>query len=284
MIDFSCYNYTKRAVYVKNVLSLNEPELDYQAIRGMEIKKGDRGSGIYGIFNMQTKGLYVGSTTNYHKRTVGHLNTIRTGKSYASIHSDFEKTGADAFVFIKIHNVLPEELIDAENFWMKSLSATYNVNAARELNISIEAKRKGRKNGIVTIGHYSAAVIKKSLNGEFIKEYNSLKAAAIEHGGKHLSYLISKNCRSKTKEALGGIWEYKNGLSPAKPKWIKSAIQQPVIQINATTGDFIKIWDSSIEAGDYYGLQPHSIRRVAKSNKVAGGFLWRFANIKTFKP
>lgn len=281
-IDLSAYGYTKRAIYVNSVLSLRQPELDLSSIEHMKIKKGDRGCGIYGIFNLQTKGLYVGSTSDFHKRIIGHESNIKTGRSYRLINADMKLTGLGAFVFIKIHEVKPHQLIDAENFWMSSLSTTYNEHKAYELKIPIESKRRGRKDSLVTIAHYSSPVVKYSIDNVFIKEYPSIRAAAVEHGGKHLAYLITKSCRGKIDSALDGIWKYKNGMTPSKPKWVKSLIDKSAIQINAETGDFIKLWDSIKEAAVFYGLEPHSIRRVCKTNKVAGGFFWRYANIKTF--
>lgn len=283
MIDLTNYTYVKRAEFVKTVLSLSHKDTDLKALQSMELKKGDRSSGIYGIFNLETKGLYIGSTTDFHKRLIRHISDIKKCMSWRAINEDVKRFGPESFVFIKIHEVAPTFLVEAENYWMQSLKATYNKNKAYEMRIPIEAKRASKGNRIKTINHYSSPVIKKSLNGEIINEYNSIRAAAVEHGGKHLAYLITKVCRGKIDNALGYLWEYKNGLTPAKPKWVKSLIEKQVVQINSKTGDFIKIWDSSIDAAAFYGLKSHSIRRVANSDKEAGGFIWRYANINTFK-
>ncbi len=283
MIDFSVYGYTKRAVYVNNVLSLNQGDFDIKTIETMTLKKGDRGSGIYGIFNLVTKNLYVGSTKDFHKRLIHHSNDISKRKSWALINADIDKTGAKSFVFIKIHEVPLGQLIEAENFWMKSLRATYNIRKAVELKIPIESKRTGRKAGIALMNHYSSAVTKFSLSGEYIKEYTSIRAAAVEHGGKHLAYKITKCCRGKLGNAFDSIWKYTNGMTPAKPKHIKTLELVPIIQIDINTGEFIKLWGSCRDAAIFYGLKSGSIRSVCENKKNAAGFYWRYANLKTFK-
>lgn len=284
MIDFSVYGYKKRAVYVKNVLSLNQYDLDMKAIEGMVIKKGDRGCGIYGIFNVKTKGLYVGSTTDFHKRIRHHLLDIKKGESYASINKDIEITGIDSFNFIKIHDIPDKsQLIEAENFWMSELSATYNKGKARVMNITIEDRRKARINGFKEMRHYSVSVIKCNMNGDEISEYGSIRAAAVDMGGKYLAFRISKVCRGKMDSAYGFVWKYKDGMTPNKPKWGKKNIDKKVVQIDMGSGDFIKIWDSIKDAAIFYGLKADSIRRVCMNNKEAGGFIWKFANTNKFK-
>jgi len=277
------YAFKKRAAYVKNVLSQSQPELDFKALEYMSLKKGDYNSAIYGIYNIITKNLYVGSTNNFHKRFVGHQNCLRTGKTYRSILSDLNKTGFDSFFFIKIMDVEPKQLIEAENYWIESLGATYNSNKAVELKIPIESKRRARVDGIKTMAHYSSPVVKYDFSGEVLSEYTSIRAAAVEHGGKHLAYLITKNCRGKTDSAFGAVWKYKNGMTLPKPKHVKQLVQKAIVQIDAETGEFIKMWESSIQAAEFYGLKPQSIRYVCESKKKAAGYLWRYANLKNFR-
>lgn len=284
MIDFSVYGYIKRAVYVKNVLSLAQEDTDMRIIDTMKIQKGDRGCGIYGIFNIKTKNLYVGSTTDFHKRIRHHLLDIKKNSSYASINKDVKITGIDAFCFIKIHEIKDKnQLIEAENFWMSELSATYNKGKARVMNITLNDRRKARREGLKEIKHYSVAVIKCDTSGGEILEYSSIRAAAVDMGGKHLAFRISRVCRGKLDSAYGFIWKYKNGMTPNKPKWGKKNIDKKVVQIDMVTGDFIKIWDSIKEAAIFYGLKADTVRRVCLNNKDAGGFIWKYANTNTFK-
>lgn len=131
---------------------------------------------------------------------------------------------------------------------------------------SEEAKQKisiGNKNKVRTNLHkenYSKALSKPilqfDLQGNFIKEWPSIKEASKYFKG------IADNLQGSTKKANNYIWKYKNQPTPEyKPKYIPKR----VLQIDPNTNKIVRIWDYPYQiykelkwAIDYISKQPFS--------------------------
>lgn len=112
----------------------------------------------------------------------------------------------------------------------KHQEALKKVHNSKERNLKISLKRKGqklseeaklklktpkrlesaRKNFKIASELNQRPVIQFSLDGEFIKEYSSIKSACISIGVKQLNCSIGKCCKGTYKTGHGYIWKYKN--------------------------------------------------------------------------
>jgi hypothetical protein len=121
-------------------------------------------------------------------------------------------------------------------------------------------------------------IIQLSLQGEFIREWDSIAEAIRGIGKKSLA--ISNACRDNRKTAGGYKWMYKENYSPIKALEIgKIDIEnrgKPIIQLSLQ-GEFIREWGSATEAYKELGINFRSISRVCKGSKLsAGGYKWIF--------
>lgn len=130
----------------------------------------------------------------------------------------------------------------------------------------------------------SKPVLQYSLDGEFIKEWDSIYAASESISGVKGSYgNIYKCCKAKTKTAYGFVWRYKSdcGMSDAKPaQYIKfnprKRVAKTVLQYSLN-GEFIREWYSDIEAAAAVGGSAGNIRHCCLGHyKKAYGYVWKY--------
>lgn len=279
--DFTNPHYHRRACYLKLTFSSDlSSDQAGRCLKSMQIKRSNKASGIYVLLNLKTNNFYVGSTVNFQRRLAQHLHSFRYGKSCNILmYRDVQKYGIDSMKYLFVQYCNIDELESAENFWMQSLQPTYNiVSTAKRVNIPKES----RKNAGILIKeakiHYASPVLQKNDAGDTVAEFNSIKEAAISFGGGRFGYMISKVCRGKMTHAFGYKWEYKNGLTPPKPKHIEKNIEKPVSQYTRN-GIFIRDWPSMAEASIAINRSPDSIRRAIKQGFAVGGFIWKYKTI-----
>lgn len=218
--DFNNPAYTKHASYIKSVFS--NVNLGNLLIKKYEHIDGNRRSGIYMIYNSITGDYYIGSAEDLHRRKRSHEYVYKGGKGgniLISRHS--KKYGASVFKFLIIHEVPEINLTEAEQFWIKSLDPFYNLTkrAIRRKMTEIgkakigEHAKNRRDNSI-----YKVPVMQYSIDGNFLREWPSIKEATIGVGayGGH----ISVACRTG-KIVYGYSWKYKNGMTNRRPRFKK---------------------------------------------------------------
>ena len=86
-------------------------------------------SGIYAIENLVTHDIYVGQTTNFHKRKIQHFCSL-VGGSHPNhlLQKDYEKYGGEFFVFrILFLCDTPSDLRHYEKEFIDKLRAKYNL-------------------------------------------------------------------------------------------------------------------------------------------------------------
>ena len=96
--------------------------------------------GIYCIRCKVNNKAYIGSSVDIKSRWRGHKSALRTGKhNNKQLQEDYNKYGADSFLYSILINCKPQMLTKYENRYMllfntKDISMGYNiVNAARPL-------------------------------------------------------------------------------------------------------------------------------------------------------
>lgn len=76
--------------------------------------------GIYGIQNIITKKIYIGSTINLYNRWSVHISDLKLEKHYnTKLQEDFNTYGEKNFKVIQLEEVWLEEfLLERENYWI----------------------------------------------------------------------------------------------------------------------------------------------------------------------
>lgn len=122
-------------------------------------------------------------------------------------------------------------------------------------------------------------VCQYSMNGNFIKIYNSITEASIE-AGVHSS-LIIECCKGHRKTGNGYIWRYADEeLTQEHIDWCNDIKNKkvPVLQYSLSY-EFLRCFDGVNIASRSTGVDPSMIIRCCKGKqKTAGGFIWRYAD------
>ena len=165
-----------------------------ETINSQIITSNTNNSGIYLIINLQNNKFYVGSAINVRKRKNKHLQQLRKNKhDNQYLQNSFNKYGENNFVFLLIEDVPDKNnLTTREQYWIDTLDAcnkkiAYNIlpkanstlgykhgskstekHRQAGLNLSPEARKK------IAESKYKP-VIQLTLEGEFIKRWNSIK-------------------------------------------------------------------------------------------------------------
>lgn len=131
----------------------------------------------------------------------------------------------------------------------------------------------GKKHTKETMEKICHPVLQYTLDGSFVKEWESIEAAKQATGVKDISW----TCSGKHHSAGGFQWKKKTGIPDEKIPAAKP-YRKPVAQIDVKTGEIVKVWDSARQAEQALSLS--HVSKVClgyKSHKTIGGFKWKFA-------
>ena len=111
------------------------------------------------------------------------------------------------------------------------------------------------------------------LNGEFLKEWDSLKSAEEYLGIYKAQANICACCQGRKKRAYGYIWRYSEDNSPITPLMpYRSTIGQ-----YDKEGNLIATFKSLREASQVLNISENGIGNVLHNRaKTCGGFIWKF--------
>lgn len=155
------------------------------------IDESNNKSGIYFIFNIVTRNLYVGSTVNFKKRMNRHILELRNSKHCNThLQNAWNKYGMESFIFIVVEYTSIENLIEREQFWLEQFDfekQLYNICPTAD-------SRLGRLQTQETKNKISEAA-KTRLQNE-----DARKRISEAHKGKK----NSEDCRRKLSEANKG--------------------------------------------------------------------------------
>lgn len=147
-----------------------------------------------------------------------------------------------------------------------------------EIKTIAEYKTKGKcynvsDGGNGLIGVNNRKIKQYSLNGDFIKEWNSLKDAEQSLNIKKAQANISACCLGKKKRAYGYIWRYSESNLPVIPLTpYRTTIGQ--YDIN---GNLIATFKTIKEASQTLGVSETGIGNVLHNRaKTSGGYVWKF--------
>lgn len=197
--------------------------------------------GIYAIVNTLNGKKYIGSTHNLKKRYRQHFNELRQN-IHVNIHLQraFNKYGRDKFEFWILEHcddvldtllMLEQKYIDSDGDYNickvagSTTGITYTGHPISEAHRKIVAEanrrrvwtKESRRKLAESIRNteYNAklrkAIVQMDLNGEVVKEYDSIMAAANAMGFENKRVCIKRCCQGKQKTAYGFKWKFKNG-------------------------------------------------------------------------
>jgi len=272
-----------------------------ETINSQIITGNTNNSGIYLIINLQNNKFYVGSAVNVKKRKNKHLQQLRKNNHDNSyLQYSFNKYGESNFVFTLIEDVPDKNnLTIREQYWIDTLDAcnkniAYNIlpkanstlgykhgskstekHRQAGLNLSPEARQK------IAESKYKS-VIQLTLEGEFVKKWDSIKEACDTLGFQQSS--ISTCCANKNnvKQHKGFIWVWEHNYKdfdinnykrPYKNNKGKITLQYDL------DGNFIKEWLNAKTASRELGLEYTSITECCTGKiNTSQGFIWKYTS------
>lgn len=103
---------------------------------------------IYKIINKITNDFYIGSAINFNNRKWGHICSLRKNKHKNQfIQNSWNKYGEHAFMFEIIEVVdKKENLIVREQYWIDTLSPTFNLAKKAGSPLGVKHNEKSRNN------------------------------------------------------------------------------------------------------------------------------------------
>lgn len=129
-----------------------------------------------------------------------------------------------------------------------------------------------------------------SLDGKYIKTYNTLTEAAKENNINNISTIINV-CTGKRKTAGGYIWKYYNNsldnpyqnvspvLKNAQQKNIKESNKRKAVDQFDTAGNYISTYQNMKLAAEAVNLKNYNNiwKACNGEQKTAGGYIWRYS-------
>lgn len=191
---------------------------------------------IYCYTNLINGKKYIGQTIDEIDRRYRHKSKSKADKPKQFFHKAIKKYGWDNF---KYKCLFKKDYINREDchfnldlleiYYINKFNTTkeeigYNIgvggtgsNGSKGKILSIETRQKisnsqrGVKHSKVWVNKvaekHKKSVVQYSLNGEYIREYDSITDATISNNIKGSS-AISAVCRNRRKSAGGFIWKY----------------------------------------------------------------------------
>ena len=129
------------------------------------------------------------------------------------------------------------------------------------------------------MGNNRLGVCQYSLNGVFIKKYDSILSAGVAVGG-YPAY-ISACCQGNGKVAYGYIWRYEwEELTKEHLDWCnyRDNVNRRSVSQYLRDGTYVETYESMVEASLQTGVHQNAIAMCCRDEiKTAGDFLWRYA-------
>lgn len=256
-------------------------------------------SGIYSITNVLNNHRYIGSTHNFYERLTQHRGHLRKNKHHSiALQRAYNKYGEKAFVaqILEICENSADTLFFIEQKYL-DLHPEYNISnfANRPCNtgykMSEETKQRlrqfftGRKRSKEIIEKMRSSMLKKggrhvfmyNLNGEFLKEFPSVKKANQYLSMNENSCAINACCSGRYKSAFGYMWSYekKDKLKQYKKD---NAKRRKLAQYDLQN-NLIAIHESIVSAAKKIGNANRKVgiqNCLAGKQKIAYNYKWKY--------
>lgn len=267
---------------------------------------------IYKITCLNNENYLYGSTLNINKRKNSYFRQLsRNIYNNQKLQNCYNKYGKNSIKFEIVQENIPENILKyVEDIWMgancsriEDKKGGMNMRDAHRGNISIETRIKmsksqtGKKlseetkklkskiakernlrpsNKATELSKIkrSKKVIQYSLNGDFIKIWDSIREAKL----KTKSDNITECCKNGSKQSSGGFqWKYFTENYSLKIEKYKNKKFKKIKQFDLD-GNFIKEWGCMKEAAIFLNVNYNQISAVCNNRgKTAYGYMWKFS-------
>lgn len=262
-------------------------------------------SGIYAITNLITGRRYIGSSIDIETRWRVHKNDLYKNKHHAQyLQRSWNKYSESNFSFDILFECHKSECVFYEQLWIdfEGYDNLYNENptAGNKLGAkhSEETKKKiGKSNtgkkrtdesrGRLQIAKNGYSVIQIDLEGKILGRWKFAKEAAKQTGFYFSSISSSVHQYTKCNGTMFVKYEKDIQLALQKNKEmcelqkinIKKSRSKPIYQIDMTTHQVIKKWDSTRDVERKLGINSGNISQCSLGKlKSAGGYIWRYVD------
>lgn len=151
-------------------------------------------SGIYCIINIKNSKKYIGSSKNIRQRLWTHRAELRHNKhDNAHLQAAWNKYGEHNFDYYIIEVCAEDLLLEREQWYINTIKPDYNINKETQRPPCTKESRYKQSNTRKRL--YAEGKLKPTfkhittyvydLEGNFIKEYSSMKDAALGEFGKN---------------------------------------------------------------------------------------------------
>lgn len=165
-----------------------------------KITKDLKISGIYCIINIKNSKKYIGSSKNIRQRLWNHRAELRHNKhENVYLQNAWNKYGEHNFDYYILERCDESILLEKEQFYIDMINPEYNINKETQrppCTIESRLKQSNTRKKLYAEGklkpsfkHVTTYVY--DLDGNFIKEYPSMKDAAIGEFGKNTGAIRS---------------------------------------------------------------------------------------------
>lgn len=233
--------------------------------------------GIYCIKNVLTNKCYIGSSINIGIRLSKHKSQLKHNKHFNShLQNSWNKYGEDYFSCFILEYCKSEELLDKEQSWVDILG---DYNITKEVIRNTPSKESKRKMSLTrTVKIASGEIVKNNtkkikkydLNGNFIKEYETITLASIENGIS--SDQIRRVLKKIHKTAKGFQWKYSTDESEITEykgrDYTKLSLkkQKAILVLDTYTGIYEE-FNSYRECGEFFNKTFQTISRAMKNKR-----------------
>lgn len=228
-------------------------------------------NGVYKISFGDNK-CYVGSTTiTFKKRlSIHYLDLVNNNHCNTTLTRCFNKY-KDNIIFEIIEIINKEELhniLIREQYWIDF----YNSYHEGYNEVQFAGHTTGFKMPEEIVEKRRKKYLQYNLNGDFIKEWNSLTDIVKEFGGFASKDVLKDSFHS----AYGYLWRYKldnNYFLKIDSYKDKTAYK---ILMYDSEGNFVKEYNSLLEAAKHLNVDTGNISRaLKKDNNMAFGYIWK---------
>lgn len=214
---------------------------------------------VYKATNLVNGKSYIGQSSQPHKRIWQHWRCYE--KERCVFHDAIEKFGYENFKWEILETASScEEAVLLEKYYIKQFSTLYpngyNMN----------------KGGVG--GHNARPVVCLSLDGEFVKRYDSAADAELD-GFNNVNVLL--NCKNKLHSCKGHLFMFEDEYKANGPKQYEKPVAwnaKRIVQCDKN-GNYIETFDSVSDASSKTGIRRPLISSVlTMRSKHAGGYIF----------
>lgn len=229
---------------------------------------------VYKFINFDNEIIYIGRTsTSIQQRMSEHFNDGHLNKDCYKEVKRIDYTNLPT----KTESMIVEQYLI--NVFKPIYNFQYKESETIILKIDLSHlkwqtfTKNNKKNRPPLI---TKKIIQVSLEGEYIKEWESITDAAINVGSKMEN--ISAVCRGKSFTSAGFRWFYKDEYIKVKDSIvpIRYRTSKPIIQFTLNN-KIIRTWSSTTEASKTLGIKKNNISAACTGvTYSSGGFRWMF--------